>query len=83
MAGQNAMRSMARTMRPQHQVQVAKPSLSEPYRLVIFPGGGAMQAEARVYAFGNPVPIVSIPLDRESCFRNAKEFLRVGLELKE
>lgn len=70
-------------MRQQPQVQMAKLSLSEPYRLVVFPGDGAARAEARVYGFGDPVPIVSIPLDRESCFRNAKEFLRVGLELKE
>lgn len=70
-------------MRQQPQVQVAKPSLNnETPRLVIFPGDKVMQAEARLYDFGNPVPICAIPLDRETCLRYGFNFLKLAMELK-
>ena len=70
-------------MRQQHQVQVAKLSLNnETPRLVIFPGDKVMQAEARLYDFGNPVPVRAIPLDRETCLRYGFNFLKLAMELK-
>lgn len=70
-------------MRQQLQVQMAKLSLNnETPRLVIFPGDKVMQAEARLYDFGNPVPICAIPLDRETCLRYGFNFLKLAMELK-
>jgi hypothetical protein len=62
---------------------MAKLSLSEPCRLVVYPGDEVMQAEARVYDFGVPVPVRAIPLDREACLRYGFNFLKLAMELKE
>ncbi len=71
-------------MRQRHQVQMAKLSLNnETPRLVVYPGDEAMQAEARVYDFGVPVPVRVIPLDREACLRYGFNFLKLAMELKE
>tara|TARA_Y100000385_G_C12601352_1_gene428939 strand:- start:261 stop:476 length:216 start_codon:yes stop_codon:yes gene_type:complete len=71
-------------MHQRHQVQVAKLSLNnETPRLVVYPGDEVMQAEARVYDFGVPVPVRAIPLDREACLRYGFNFLKLAMELKE